>query len=789
MRRIDQLVAKIDGSAGRLYLLIASPVIAVFFIIPLQLFCAGRGYVNWSRLVPVGFVLAGFCLYLLLAAVVWILLKRSPQWAYVFSTAMFWLGLYALLSDIFVPPQISPLNGHPLVSRQPLNRTVEQAVLFFLVAVAAFRLPLYRRFRLGLFTVAFLLVISLSYGAIAAVPHHPATAGVVNVHHNTAIRGNVYHILLDELQGNVALRHLRDKKNMDAFPGFTFFRNTISNYLYTYQSFHSYFTGTVYDGVHYKEWIDGYKTGGLLGDLRKKGYRITEYTPAFYDWTEFPAIHFTSGEIFEEEYKSQLCSLKDFVEIWLARVMPNFRTNAALAAGRSLGARIEASVAGPSDVVDVPTSDLEGIHPFSAVLTIKRAIKDEARRDANGEYVYLHALVPHMPYVLDDQCRYRPEWGTSPYVYLHAFVPHMPYVLDDQRRHRPGWNASPTERYDAQAACALNLVSQFLDTLKALGRYDDATIIIQSDHGSVLGPRQDDESRPASGGQAEENGGPPFLDNQFGWSKNVIRGRIMATLMIKPPKSVHPFEVSEEPAQLVDIYPSLAALLGLEGGQKEVAGCALFNGTPPPSRQFSFYVTPCEVEKPPDVIAVDVANPHDLFRSPLTVSGSVSRRETAYLSEKGISFDFGAPTEAGMWLSGFWFREEEGSAGQNTYFRWAGGKESKLRFLGVQTQHQSRILLDFEIQPYYVMRGRKMLIKSPLSTADIVVKPGWNSYRVALDFPMGEDLAVTVEYEKSATPRALGYNANDDRELSVRWRRIGLSYAPDGPHERTDVNR
>ena len=38
-----------------------------------------------------------------------------------------------------------------------------------------------------------------------------------------------------------------------------------------------------------------------------------------------------------------------------------------------------------------------------------------------------------------------------------------------------------------------------------------------------------------------------------------------------------------------------------------------------------------------------------------------------------------------------------------------------------------------------------MLTKFTLSTAGITVKPGWNRYRVALDFPEGEDLAISVE--------------------------------------------
>ncbi len=766
MQRVDRMIARIDGSAMRHYLLIASPVIAVFFIIPMQLFLNGRGYVDWSRLIPAGFVLAGLCAYLILAAAVWVLLKGRPRWAYLFSTAMFWLGLYVLLSFVFVPPKITLLDGRPLLSSQPLNRTIEQAVLFLLAAVAAFRVRSHRTSAFGLFTVAFLLVVSLSYGALVAASGHPAahaadarrnTAVSGDISHgvtgrpDTTIRGNVYHIVLDEMQGNVALARLRDKRNADAFPGFTFFKNTISNYLYTYQSFHSYFTGTVYDAVDYAKWVDGYKTGGLLNDLQKRGYRITEYTPAFLDFARSPSVHLTSEEVFREKYGSPLYSIKDFTQIWLARVMPNFGTNAALAAGRSLGARIEASLEGPSYAAHVPTSDDEGIHPFSAVLTVERAMKDEPKRAAAGEYVYLHALVPHEPYVLDDECRYR-----------------------------PAWKAPLTRRYDAQTGCAINLVSRYLAMLRALGRYDDATIIIQSDHGSNLGPRGEYGPSALSAAPAEENGGLPFADNQTGWSKSAVRGRIMATLMIKPARSVHPFAVSEEPAQLLDVYPSLAALLGMKAGQKEMAGRDLFDDAHAPGRRLSFYVTPNEVDKPPGIVVVDVANPRDLLRSPLTVREVVRQRRVAYLPEKGLSVDIGAPGEEGVWLQGFFSKEEEPHAGGTIYSRWAGGKESTVKFLGVQVRRRTRLLLDFDIEPFLVMRNRKILVKSPLTTAEVIVKPGWNSYRVALEFPAGEEITVTIGHEKSASLRALGLNNNDERELAVHWRKIGVSYAPPG---------
>ena len=143
-----------------------------------------------------------------------------------------------------------------------------------------------------------------------------------------------------------------------------------------------------------------------------------------------------------------------------------------------------------------------------------------------------------------------------------------------------------------------------------------------------------------------------------------------------------------------------------------------------------------------------------------------------------MSFDFGAADEGRMWLTGFADREKEGRIDKPTYFRWATGKESKLKFVGVRPSRQAWISVEFEIEPYLqINRNKEMVIRSPLSSATIIVKPGWNKYRVALDFPGRYDMIVNATYKESASPRSLGYDLNDPRDLAVRWKRIRLSYA------------
>ncbi len=184
-------IAKIEGSTRRLYLLIASPVIAVFFIIPLQLFYDGRGYVNWSRLIPAGFVLAGFCLYFLLAQLCGFCLKtvrngptysRQPCSGSAFTC--------------FCPPSLSRRR-----SRRSTDALFQQSAaesygrtggVVLLGGRRGFSSEIAPASGIGILTIAFLLILSLIFGAVVAAPRHSA-AHVVNARRHTAVSGDISH--------------------------------------------------------------------------------------------------------------------------------------------------------------------------------------------------------------------------------------------------------------------------------------------------------------------------------------------------------------------------------------------------------------------------------------------------------------------------------------------------------------------------------------------------------------------------------------------------------------------
>lgn len=131
---------------------------------------------------------------------------------------------------------------------------------------------------------------------------------------------------------------------------------------------------------------------------------------------------------------------------------------------------------------------------------------------------------------------------------LHLFEPHTPY--------------EPT--YDADVAAAGRIVGKFIEFLKRTELYDRALIIVLSDHGEGLGDHGEDEHGV-------------FL----------YREAIQVPLLIKLPMSERANETIDEPAQLVDILPTIAAIAGIQP-PGDLPGRSLFDiARRPPRRIYS----------------------------------------------------------------------------------------------------------------------------------------------------------------------------------------------------------
>jgi hypothetical protein len=150
-------------------------------------------------------------------------------------------------------------------------------------------------------------------------------------------------------------------------------------------------------------------------------------------------------------------------------------------------------------------------------------LKEEENLPDRGRYTFVHLLTTHSPYVLEPDCSYNIS----------------------------GWDISRTSR-DGSYQCALQLISQFVETLKKLNRYDNSLVVIQADHGNGVFIN------------GERLQGTPVVDDKT--KKLWDQRRVKALLLIKPPgkNGKDNFEVSQSETMLVDLFPTIMDMLGIK---------------------------------------------------------------------------------------------------------------------------------------------------------------------------------------------------------------------------------
>lgn len=122
---------------------------------------------------------------------------------------------------------------------------------------------------------------------------------------------------------------------------------------------------------------------------------------------------------------------------------------------------------------------------------------------------------------------------TSPkfFAFVHIYEPHLPYT--------PPERFAGGDAYDGEVEWSDEIVGGLLSHLRATGLYDDATIVLLSDHGEGLGDHGEDEHGI-------------FL----------YRETIQVPLIVKLPGSVREGTRVSVPVQHIDLPATLAALAG-----------------------------------------------------------------------------------------------------------------------------------------------------------------------------------------------------------------------------------
>ncbi len=143
---------------------------------------------------------------------------------------------------------------------------------------------------------------------------------------------------------------------------------------------------------------------------------------------------------------------------------------------------------------------------------------------------------------------------SQPFFYfVHLFEPHTPYEPIEPFKSRY------SSAYDGEIATADSYLGAFIDWLKQQKIYDDALIVLLSDHGEGLGDHGEQEHGVL-----------------------LYRETLHVPLLVKLPHSQNGGASVREPVQLIDVAPTILSAVG-SAVPKSMTGTSLL-GTLPPAR-------------------------------------------------------------------------------------------------------------------------------------------------------------------------------------------------------------
>lgn len=374
-----------------------------------------------------------------------------------------------------------------------------------------------------------------------APPQAEATAGI----------GNMYHIVLDSFQSQAYPALLKEYPTA-ALPGFTYYPRFWTNYLYTVYALPTVLSGRLYAPPESVEaWTIGTFRTGLWGTLEAAGVQVALYPyfeghcpsleapcrPAQLAYAEAAAAGLNKTEV--------AGSTAQTIDLWFLSVLPRSVQTLLDRRLSSLDGPLHGDSGAPRPRFSL-TTRLRGQWAATgrrvetehwaehSRFNFDRMLEDEAQRSPTDQYVFVHALLPHEPYILNADCGYEPQ--------------------------REGAAEQVTQAYLAQAHCAVRLVQRLVDRLEELDRLEQALIVLHGDHGAyppvaeALLAEHGSALSPQHGLPRNSNGGPSLS------LEDVVRGQ--AFLAVKFPGTKE-FRTDPRTVRMLDLTPTLLHHCGL----------------------------------------------------------------------------------------------------------------------------------------------------------------------------------------------------------------------------------
>ncbi len=356
---------------------------------------------------------------------------------------------------------------------------------------------------------------------------------------------NVVHIIADGFQSDIFSELTTEDESgrrlRDALVGFKFFREHMGVFPYTHMTIPAMLTGTIYhNDLRIKEYMKSSLGGkSILSVANDAGYEIDLAVPPgavknIYSNGRYTNLYSINSKDHVSASELEFSAAARLLDLTLFRVSPHFVKkrvyNDQLWLVQSL----------------INEKDPLKLDFFSHTRFLERLHERMVADRPVPVYKLIHVMLSHRPMVTNEQCGYAGKV--------------LPMVRESVKN---------------QARCGLVEVVKLLESMKRLGIYDNATIILMGDHGAWV---------PPNGIKAKVNPDGKTAD----YINLSVLALSVPLLAIKRPGDNGPMTVSDTPTWIID---TAATIADVEGFEAEFAGESVFalNGSEPRERRFNFY--------------------------------------------------------------------------------------------------------------------------------------------------------------------------------------------------------
>jgi hypothetical protein len=508
---------------------------------------------------------------------------------------------------------------------------------------------------------------------------------------------NIFHIILDSAQSDVFLELLDEAGLRDEFSGFKLFAENAAVAPHTAFGVPSTFSGELFDGSkNPEEFFRDAVANGFHSQLYDAGWSVNlvPLLPmnkgSYSNYFEVP-----SGYRGSKEDLLQLNADK-LMETALFRVSPHFLRMKVYNNGNWL--------------LSSKFKNENSVRSFREKAFFKDYIDNLKVGQDGPAYHFVHLTPPHPPYVTLADGTYAGK------------------VLPNSR-----------ENFLNEMRPMVQLLNNFIDRLKNLGVYDQAVVVIQGDHGSII----------------------PAISN--GISVAPCVPRLPALLAIKRPMSTEALTVSNAMTSLLDVAPTILNLAGQDTN-------SVFQLDPATSRRRNYFLySDNRITK--YWIEGSVYDAHSCVEA-----GSKEIEQVREFYTMGTKINFGIQGNADAIAEFGWGPQLNGHS-------WSKAEKAGLQLLLADTDLHTNLDMDLTFKPF--IHKEKLPLQHIRVSVNGTPVDEWieqtgkiqeRRILIPADAIHSNELKIVFEFPDAASPNSLGLGA-DFKKLGIALRVIQLSTA------------